>query len=164
MELGVEPDVAVASLAEMNPAFGRGQVVEYEGRRVKLLLVKNPAGFNQAVRLLQDLTDPGPVLIAINDNHADGRDVSWLWDVRFEDLAGSANEYGATGIRAADMALRLKYAGIDAWCEPDLSTALDRAVSSVPEGALVHVVPTYTAMLSLLDLLLPDTARSEAWT
>lgn len=164
VELGVAPDVAAASLAEMTPAFGRGQVIEYDGRRVKLLLVKNPAGFNQAVRLLQDLAEPVPVLIAINDNHADGRDVSWLWDVRFEDLAGTPHEFGTTGIRAADMALRLKYAGVDAWCDSDLATALDRVVQAAPPGGFVHVVPTYTAMLSLLSLLLPDATRSEAWT
>ena len=95
---------------------------------------------------------------------ADGRDVSWLWDVRFEDLGSTAHTYGASGIRAADMALRLKYAGVDAWCDPDLRGALDRVVDAAEPGELVHVVPTYTAMLSLLDLLLPGTARSEAWS
>lgn len=163
VELGVDPGLAAASLAEMSPAFGRGQVVEFEGRRVKLLLVKNPAGFNQAVRLLQE-APAGPVLIAINDNHADGRDVSWLWDVRFEDLAGSDHRFGTSGVRAADMALRLKYAGVDAWAEPDLAGALRRSVSDAPPGGLVHVVPTYTAMLGLLDLLLPGTTRAEAWS
>jgi UDP-N-acetylmuramyl tripeptide synthase len=163
-ELGVPARDAAVALGTMPPAFGRGQVVEYRGRRVKLLLVKNPAGFNQAVRLLQDLDGPGGVLVAINDNHADGRDVSWLWDVRFEDLSDTPHAYGASGVRAADMSLRLKYAGIEAWCEEDLETALDRVVDHAQPGELVHVIPTYTAMLSLLDLLLPGTARSEAWS
>jgi UDP-N-acetylmuramyl tripeptide synthase len=163
-ELGVESTAATAALEAMPPAFGRGQVVEYRDRRVRILLVKNPAGFNQAVRLLRDHPEPGQVLVAINDNHADGRDVSWLWDVGFEDLAETAHSYGTTGIRAADMALRFKYAGVDAWSEPDLRTALDRVVDESEPGALIHVVPTYTAMLDLLGLLLPGTARSEAWT
>jgi len=164
VELGVTAEVAMGSLAEMPPAFGRGQIVEFDGRRVKLLLVKNPAGFNQAVRLLQDAPEPSRVLIAINDNHADGRDVSWLWDVRFEDLATTSHTFATSGIRAADMALRLKYAGIEAWSESDLERALRRLVADAEPGELVHVVPTYTAMLSLLDLLLPGTRRSEAWS
>jgi UDP-N-acetylmuramyl tripeptide synthase len=163
-ELGVAPGVAAEALGTMPPAFGRGQVVEFRGRRVRLLLVKNPAGFNQAVRLLQDLEPPGGVLIAINDNHADGRDVSWLWDVRLEDLAATRHAYGTSGIRAADMSLRLKYAGIEAWSEEHLQTALERVVEGAEPGELVHVIPTYTAMLSLLDLLLPGTARSEVWS
>lgn len=164
VEIGVDPEIAAASLAEMPPAFGRGQVIEYEGRRVKLLLVKNPAGFNQAVRLLQDEPPSGTVLIAINDNHADGRDVSWLWDVRFEDLASASHRFGTTGIRAADMALRLKYAGIESWSEPDLRAALARVVATTDPGDEIHVVPTYTAMLGLLDLLLPGITRSDAWS
>lgn len=163
-EFGVAPQEALAALEQMPPAFGRGQVVIYRNRRVRLLLVKNPAGFNQALRLLVDEPDPVDVLVAINDNHADGRDVSWLWDVRFEDLAGTPHRLGTTGIRAADMALRLKYAGVEAWTEPDLGAALDRIVSEAPEGRLVYVVPTYTAMLALLDRLLPGTSRAEAWT
>lgn len=164
VELGLDPHDAAASLAEMRPAFGRGQVIDYRGRRVKLLLVKNPAGFNQAVRLLLDAPSAAPVLIAINDNHADGRDVSWLWDVRFEELATSAHRFGATGIRAADMTLRLKYAGIGAWTIRDLSEALERVIEISVPGETIYVVPTYTAMLGLLELLLPGTARAEAWT
>ncbi len=164
VELGADPAAAVASLEEMPPAFGRGQVVDFEGRRVKLLLVKNPAGFNQALRLLVDAPAPAQVLMAINDNHADGRDVSWLWDVRFEELEDRGHTVGTSGIRAADMALRLKYAGVEAWSDSDLTAALRRAVAAAGEGELVYVVPTYTAMLSLLDLLLPGTARSVAWT
>jgi lipid II isoglutaminyl synthase (glutamine-hydrolysing) len=163
-ELGVDPIVAAQSLEEMPPAFGRGQVIAYEGRRVKLLLVKNPSGFNQALRLLIDAADGVPVLIAINDNFADGRDVSWLWDVRFEELAATEHQIGASGLRAADMALRLKYAGVEAWADTDLAAALRAAVAAAPEDGLVYVIPTYTAMLSLLEILLPGTARTEAWS
>jgi UDP-N-acetylmuramyl tripeptide synthase len=162
-ELGVDPAIAAGSLEEMPPAFGRGQVIDFEGRRVKLLLVKNPAGFNQALRILVEAA-PAPVLMAINDNHADGRDVSWLWDVRFEELADTSHDIGTSGIRAADMSLRLKYAGIESWCDPDLGGALRRTVAAAGTGEVVYVVPTYTAMLGLLDLLLPDTARAEAWS
>jgi len=163
-ELGVDPVAAASSLEQMPPAFGRGQVIAFKDRRIKLMLVKNPAGFNQALRLLLDAPEPANVLIAINDNHADGRDVSWLWDVRFEDLQRTGHKVGASGIRAADMSLRLKYAGIESWSESGLSEALAKAVTMSNEGETIYVVPTYTAMLSLLELLLPGTARSAAWT
>ncbi len=163
-ELGLDPGAALAALSTMPPAFGRGQILEFRQRRIRLLLVKNPAGFNQALRLLVDEPDTADVLFAINDNHADGRDVSWLWDVRFEDLTGLAHRVGTSGLRAADMALRLKYAGVDAWSDADLDAALERVVGSAPIGGIVYVVPTYTAMLDLLRLLLPDTPRAEAWS
>ena len=161
--LGVDLDTAAPALEAMPPAFGRGQVIPYRDRNVRLLLVKNPAGFNQAIRLLGS-AEPAPVLVVINDRDADGRDVSWLWDARVEDLAGTAHRFGASGIRAADMGLRFKYAGVEAWVEDDVGAALDRAVADAPEGGDIHVVPTYTAMLEVLHLLLPDTARRETWT
>ena len=161
--LGLDPVDAAADLAAMPPAFGRGQVIPYRERLVRLLLVKNPAGLNQAIRVL--CGEPGPiaVLIAINDNHADGRDVSWLWDARLEDLSATPHRYGAGGVRATDMALRLKYAGVSAWTEPDDRKALARVVDDAAEGATVYVIPTYTAMLSFLELLLPGVPREEAW-
>jgi UDP-N-acetylmuramyl tripeptide synthase len=161
--LGVDGETMRRALESMPPAFGRGQVIEHRGRRVRLVLVKNPAGFNQAIRLLAAEPVGTPVLVAINDLDADGRDVSWLWDVALEDLAAAGHRFGTTGIRAFDMALRCKYAGIEAWAEPDLATALQRFVDAVPEGATAYVVPTYTAMLDLLALLRPGTHPAEAW-
>jgi UDP-N-acetylmuramyl tripeptide synthase len=163
-EMGVPLDRAVAALEATRPAFGRGQVVEYRGRRVKLLLVKNPAGFNQVIRLLAALKPGAAVLIAINDLDADGRDVSWLWDARLEDLAGSGHRFGTAGIRACDMGLRLKYAGLEAWSENDSAAALERFVAAVPKGDTGYLVPTYTAMLRFLDLLQPGTSKREAWS
>jgi len=162
--LGVEPSDAAAAVEGMPPAFGRGQVIEHSGRRVRLLLVKNPAGLNHAIRLLVALEEPSQVVVAINDRDADGRDVSWLWDAAVEELAATGHTFGASGLRATDMGLRFKYAGVDAWVEPGLATAVDRAVAATPEGGTVQVVPTYTAMLELLDVLLPGASRSEAWS
>jgi UDP-N-acetylmuramyl tripeptide synthase len=163
LELGVDPAGMRNSLELTEPAFGRGQVIEYRGRRIKVLLVKNPAGFNQAIRLLAAVPAGASVLVAINDLDADGRDVSWLWDARLEDLGDSGHRFGATGIRAEDMALRLKYAGIDSWSDPNIGSALARFVESAPEGSTAYVVPTYTAMLDLLELLLPGTHPAEIW-
>lgn len=164
-ELGVDLAGAVETLAAVDPAWGRGQLIDYSGRQIRLLLVKNPAGFNQAIRLLREAEEGSDVLIAINDNVADGHDVSWLWDARVEGLAGTGHRFVTSGIRADDMALRLKYAGVTArWSEPDFGVALDRFAAEAGEREPLFVVPTYTAMLSLLELLLPDTHRREAWT
>jgi UDP-N-acetylmuramyl tripeptide synthase len=162
--LGLDLVEAVPALEAMPPAFGRGQVVEYRGRRVKLLLVKNPSSFNQAIRLIVAEEHPASVLVSINDEHADGRDVSWLWDARIEELAETPHRYGASGVRAADMALRFKYAGVEAWSDAEFRRALDRAVDTAPDGGMVYIVPTYTAMLRLLALLRPGVRRSEAWS
>jgi UDP-N-acetylmuramyl tripeptide synthase len=162
-ELGVDPAGAAGALEAMTPAFGRGQVVEFRGRRVKLLLVKNPAGLNQVIRLLGD-APPGPVLVAINDLDADGRDVSWLWDARVEELAATGHRFSAGGLRAHDMALRFKYAGIEAPAEPDIGAALDRLVDATGPAETAYVVPTYTAMLEFVDRLHPDAHRREVWT
>jgi UDP-N-acetylmuramyl tripeptide synthase len=163
MALGVGAEAAAAAFEQMTPPFGRGQVIEFQGRRVVVLLVKNPSGLNQAVRLLGAVHPRSQVLIAINDEHADGRDVSWLWDARVEELAGTGHRFGASGTRAADMALRLKYAGIDAWHDADLERAVERAVADAGPGDTVYVVPTYTAMLRLLGTLLPGVPRHEVW-
>jgi UDP-N-acetylmuramyl tripeptide synthase len=161
--LGVAPADAIRAMEAMEPAFGRGQVVERGGRRVKVLLVKNPASLNQAILLLRGLPGPKSVLVAINDEFADGRDVSWLWDAHVEALTDTGHRFGAGGVRAADMALRFKYAGVEAWAEEDFEAALDRLVASAPEGDTVYVVPTYTAMLTLLRLLVPGASPAEVW-
>jgi hypothetical protein len=90
--------------------------------------------------------------VAINDKHADGTDVSWLWDADFERLAGRVAGAVVSGTRAGDMAVRLKYAGVDPETivvEPDLARALDQALGRLPAGATLYALPTYTAMLEL---------------
>ena len=162
--LGASPADAVAGLEGMPAAFGRGQVIEYRDRKIRLLLVKNPAGFNQMIRVLSEAVMPATVVVAINDEHADGRDVSWLWDARVEELASTPHRCGAGGVRCADMALRFKYAGMEAWSEPDFQRALDRAVDDTAPGGMIYIVPTYTAMLRFLELLRPGVTRAEAWS
>ena len=104
-------------------------------------------------------------MVAINDNIADGRDVSWLWDARVEDLAPTGHHFVTSGVRALDMAVRFKYAGIEAgWSDPVFGSALDRFIDGIPEGEAAYIIPTYTAMLDLQRLLLPETHRREAWT
>ena len=122
---------------------------------VLLLLVKNPAGANEVVRTLVDAGAPGRLLIALNDEVADGRDVSWIWDVDFEPLIGTLQELVASGARAQELALRFKYGGLDPariTLLPDLSEALSYAVEGTPAGGELVVLPTYTAMLALREI------------
>ena len=150
---GFDPATVVSGLARVSPAFGRGQAFEVDGRRVVLHLVKNPAGFRQTLRTL-DAGTPDAVVIAINDDYADGRDVSWLWDVDFRALAGLPTRRSTSGTRAADMAVRLHYDDTDVEeIEPDLEKAVRSAVAAVPRGGSVVVFSTYTAMWSLHRVL-----------
>jgi lipid II isoglutaminyl synthase (glutamine-hydrolysing) len=147
---GIEPPVIVSSLARFKPAFGRFESIEVEGRRLHLMLIKNPTAFNQAIEALNIDPSPKNVLIAINDNLADGTDVSWLWDADVERL--SAAWLMAGGTRAHDMALRLKYAGVKPetfLVETDFRAALDQALKAAPAGGDLYVFPTYTAMLEI---------------
>ena len=121
-----------------------------------LLLIKNPAGANEAVRTLVDGGAPQVVVVALNDEIADGRDVSWIWDVDFEPLLPSLETFVASGGRAAELALRFRYGGLDEGAielEPDLGRALDRGLELTPDGGELVVLPTYTAMLGLQRLL-----------
>ena len=179
LALGVAPAVAGEALAAFTAAFGRMEQVVLDGRTVYLALAKNPTGLNQVVRLLAaeaDRTGPLSLLIALNDLDADGRDVSWIWDADLEELAppGRARTVVVSGRRAADLAVRLKYAGTAApvaagrsqpavVVESDLGLALDQAVHRTPAGGTLHVVPTYTALLELRGLLTRRGALRPYW-
>ena len=137
-------------------AFGRIERIEVQGRHLFLALVKNPVGFGEVLRTV--LGDPGPknVLIVINDKFADGTDISWLWDVDFELLAGRANFVITAGLRGEDMAVRLKYAGVDQGqvsLVKDLRQALEKGIAATPAGGTLYVLPTYTAMLDMRDVM-----------
>jgi lipid II isoglutaminyl synthase (glutamine-hydrolysing) len=164
-EMGVRMEAVVRGLNEFGGAFGRVERVRAGDKEVFLLLIKNPVGFNEILRTF--VASPADkagaaaarhVLIAINDNAADGRDVSWLWDVDFEMLAeiganGRAG-FSVSGIRAHDMAVRLKYAELPvASVIPDRKKALTAALEATPSGETLYVLPTYTAMLELRQTL-----------
>ncbi|HEV2061112.1 MAG TPA: MurT ligase domain-containing protein [Solirubrobacteraceae bacterium] len=151
----------VAGLESTQAAFGRAETVQIAGRDLAILLVKNPAGANEVLRTLA--LDPGQhdVLAVLNDKIADGRDISWVWDADFEVIAGSVRRVTCSGTRAAELALRLKYAGIASerlHVVPDLEAGLDAALAD--GGGRLIALPTYTAMLALRELLVArGTAR-----
>jgi lipid II isoglutaminyl synthase (glutamine-hydrolysing) len=150
---GLDSATVAAGLAAVSPAFGRGQRFAVDERDVVLQLVKNPAGFRQTLHTL-DNTVAAAVVIVINDDYADGRDVSWLWDVEFTGLAAHPARISTSGTRAADMALRLHYDEVNAAeVEPDPEKAVRAAVEAVEPGATVVVFSTYTAMWALHAIL-----------
>lgn len=158
--LGAEArvDALLSELRALQPAFGRGEVLSLDGRDVELALVKNPAGFRMSLLTAagaQEVTGPETVMITINDEYADGRDMSWLWDVDFAAL----QEEGVaivSGIRAWDMALRLRYDGVGVdTVKPDLGEAIEalrEAAAAHPERRM-RIFTTYTAMLELRQRL-----------
>jgi UDP-N-acetylmuramyl tripeptide synthase len=144
-----------AGLETFGPAFGRFERVSVDGHEAVLVLSKNPAGANEVIRTLAHDPAPKRLVVALNDRIADGRDVSWIWDVDFELLAGGVEFVVTSGTRAAEMAVRLKYAGVEPGLvrvEPDLAAALDAAVGA-GAGGPVYVLTTYTAMLELRGAL-----------
>ncbi len=150
--LDIALPTATRALAAFRPAFGRLEVVEAEGRRLRLVLVKNPAGFNAAIAALLETGRRPRLLAALNDRDADSRDVSWIWDADFETLAPAVEDAVVTGLRARDLALRFKYAGVprERITVVDGSAAAIRtALEGAPVGDEVVVLATYTAMLEL---------------
>ncbi len=148
--LGAGLDEIAAGLARFRAAFGRFERFAAGDRRVLLLLIKNPAGANEAIRTLEDGGVPPTLVIALNDEIADGRDVSWIWDVDFEPLLERAGRIVASGERAAELGLRFTYAGFPRErleLEPDLERALERGLELTETGGELAVLPTYTAML-----------------
>jgi len=154
--LGASLDEIQHGLEAFHAAFGRFERIDLDGKSLLVLLIKNPAGANEAIRTLLAGTAPTLVLVALNDATADGRDVSWIWDVDFEPLLPALDQLVATGDRAAELALRFKYAGFDERAievVPELEKALDRALALTPPGGELVALPTYTAMLALRDVV-----------
>lgn len=155
LELGASLDEVRTGLTEFAGAFGRVETIAVAGRPVSILLVKNPAGANEVLRTVTLEDGSLDLWLALNDNIADGRDVSWIWDADFELLAGRVRRVTCSGTRAEEMALRLKYAGLDGEIavERDLGASLDAAVADGDDGRPLIALPTYTAMLELRELL-----------
>ncbi len=140
----------VSVLTEVTPAFGRGESIEVNGAPVELLLVKNPMGFRMSLSSFEAAGHR--TMIVINDQYADGRDMSWLWDVDFGSLAGTGVDV-VSGVRATDMALRLAYDGVEARSvDEDIDHAVEAFVTAYP-GVPKHIYCTYTSMLAVRNCM-----------
>ncbi|MBP7018002.1 DUF1727 domain-containing protein [Candidatus Saccharibacteria bacterium] len=161
--LGMSDSQFENSIKKSEPAFGRGETVTVSGRDIILMLAKNPAGFNQALLSLK-ADGITPSIIGINDNLADGRDVSWLWDVNFEEFVNNDSKIICTGTRAFDIAVRLKYAHHDlqSIVIEDLDNAISKLLVSKSEGTKA-IVATYTTMLEIRKILSSRVYLKEFW-
>jgi UDP-N-acetylmuramyl tripeptide synthase len=164
--LGAALDEIVAGLEDFSAAFGRFERIVVGDRRLLMLLIKNPAGANEAVRTIVDAGAPSLAVVALNDAIADGRDVSWIWDVDFEPLLEGLERVVVSGERAAELALRFTYGGLGESAielEPSLARALDRGLELTPDGGELVVLPTYTAMLGLQHVVAERGLAKRYW-
>jgi lipid II isoglutaminyl synthase (glutamine-hydrolysing) len=166
LQLGVALESIRSGLESMQALFGRVETIEVDDKPVSILLIKNPAGANEVLRTLRLESDSNglDLWIALNDRIADGRDVSWIWDADFELLADATRRVTCSGIRAPEMALRLKYAGWPAdsiAVEDGIAVSLQRAVAEADDR--LFALPTYTALLELRNLLADKGLAKEYW-
>lgn len=161
LELGIAASRVRTTLERFDAAFGRIERINAGGRPLLIALIKNPVGATETIRMLTEALNVQRstfnvrrlhLLILINDHYADGTDVSWLWDAEFERLAECVEHVTISGTRAADMAVRLKYAGVDPeqiMIVTNPAEALDAALERLPDGVTLYTLPTYTAMLDI---------------
>ncbi|OGO51105.1 MAG: hypothetical protein A2148_07045, partial [Chloroflexi bacterium RBG_16_68_14] len=167
LALGLPLAAVERALGAFRAAFGRQERFQVDGREVLVLLGKNPTGLNQVLRTIASAGegDGRHLLLFLNDGIADGRDISWIWDADYELMAERAASVVVSGTRAEELALRLKYA--DFRVEPHVihgaRAALDAALAGTPPGATLYVVPTYTAMLEVRELLARRGQRRPFW-
>ena len=153
--LGQSLDCLPQSVNAYHSIFGRAEHRQIQGKPVTIFLIKNPIGATEVLKVVT--ADPkAHVVIMINDNYADGRDISWLWDAPFEYLSTLSTPIVVSGHRAEDMAVRLRYAGVSESLiqqESVLEKALQQALDQTPADHHLYVLPTYTALLDLSQLL-----------
>lgn len=157
--IGLSETQIESSLRNFKPAFGRQEKLTVDGKQVQLFLSKNPTGFNESLRTIKELKAK-TVLLLLNDGIADGRDVSWIWDVDFEDFVSEFEHIIVSGSRTYDMGLRVKYAfskniihNTKYIIQNDLSKALNTALEQTSRSETLFILPTYTAMLETRKIL-----------
>ena len=165
-EIGITTEAAISAVASFKCGFGRMEDFALGKGGAKVMLAKNPAGFNQLLSFLQNIPDKFVLVLCLNDRGADGTDISWIWDANFEELcnlAGTLEKVIVSGDRAADMAVRVKYAGIDprfVTIEHDYEKLVKELET---EERPIYMIPTYTAMLELRETLIRHCGGDEFW-
>jgi UDP-N-acetylmuramyl tripeptide synthase len=158
IELGVDEATILDTINNFQAAFGRAEELEVNGKRVRILLSKNPVGTNETIRVVTQSLDKTTLLV-LNDRTPDGTDVSWIWDVDTEKLVERGGTLVVSGDRLYDMALRLRYSektpesDFNLIVEEDLRQAIATALEHTPENETLHILPTYSAMLEVREVL-----------
>ena len=150
-----------AELKRMRAPFGRGEKLRITDCDYTVALVKNPSGFTSNLRTYVAEAYPDAVLFVVNDKLADGRDVSWLWDVNFKGVVPEGTLLFTSGIRGADMALRLKQDGFNSEFIPDVPSAVAKLVQT--KNQKVTIIPTYTALFEVRDQMSKYTKVPNIW-
>lgn len=163
--LKLKPASINQGIKNFRPAFGRGETFSFNQKKITISLVKNPAGLTAVLNQLQDNHQLNqPLLIALNDLIADGTDVSWIWDADLEIMKNRYSPIIVSGLRSADLALRLKYAGVNQkliQIHPNLNQAWKKFTAQ--PGQAGNILPTYTAMLNLRQLLSKQKIIHSSW-
>ena len=151
--IGIDDKQIVKSIENFEPAFGRFQKLEIKGKKAVIFLIKNPAGANEVIRTISSLSNIS-LLAILNDNIADGRDVSWIWDTNWEILKGKFNVINTSGTRAYDITLRLKYADMNNInVHEEIKTSIQKSIDNLDTKDTLLILPTYTAMLELQKII-----------
>lgn len=165
--LGIDTDTIISALDTFNGAFGRMEQFNAGDHKVNIILVKNPAGFTQTMNFIKSVKDDFTLVLSLNDNAADGRDVSWIWDVDFAGIFEKDNvkELYVTGKRCYDMAVRVKYEGvggrkINVIENEDYNKLADLAQNSERD---VYIVPTYTSMMTMRPVIAKRFGGKDFW-
>ena len=158
IELGIDEKTIHDTIPTFQAAFGRAEELEIDGKQVRILLSKNPVGTNETIRVVTQSNDKTTLLV-LNDRVQDGEDVSWIWDVDTEKLVERGGTLVVSGDRVYDMALRLHYSEntadskLNLIIQQDLKQAIDIALKNTPDDETLHILPTYTAMLDVREIL-----------
>ncbi len=158
IELGIDEAIIRNAIPSFQPAFGRAEELKINGKQVRILLSKNPVGTNETIRVVTQSNNTTTLLV-LNDRIQDGEDVSWIWDVDTEKLVQRGGTLVVSGDRAYDMALRLHYSdpapqnNCNLIVEEDLRQAINTALEHTPDHETLHILPTYTAMLDVREVL-----------
>jgi lipid II isoglutaminyl synthase (glutamine-hydrolysing) len=160
--IGISKPVILDTISNFQAAFGRSEEVMYKGKKVRILLTKNPASMNETIRAVSQVNQAGGgsvSLMLLNDRTPDGTDVSWIWDVDTEKFVNAGGTIVVSGDRVYDMALRLEYSktalnsGANIIVKEDLKEAIDTAIELTAPNEILHIIPTYSAMLDVREIL-----------
>lgn len=160
--LGIGRAAIAETIDTFQAAFGRAEELEFAGKKVRILLSKNPVGMNETIRAVSDIQQvqgASTTLLVLNDRTPDGTDVSWIWDVDMENLVKLRGTIVVSGDRVYDMALRIYYSQpdlankVNLIVEEDLQSAISTALEKTPSDRTLHIVPTYSAMLEVREIL-----------
>jgi lipid II isoglutaminyl synthase (glutamine-hydrolysing) len=149
---GINETLTEKTFQTFVPAFGRGEKITHNGKSIQVFLSKNPTSFNQSLSTVKELGGKN-ILILLNDRIPDGLDVSWIWDINFEEILDKEMNLAVSGDRVFDMALRLKYSGAFTHIETEPERALDFMTKEMENDETLYILPNYSAMLDIRKVL-----------